>query len=173
MKSEQLQSSHWQWSSPVMWTQSFHPFPPSRLNTNNLTLSHSYYLSQQQQSFGGGGEGLVEGQGGVCNGASWSRGGLVGWYGSVSLHGAPTQSACVCWSDCPRYRGSCVPVPENTPLLELINAAHADSPFPLLLVSIFNHQPAPSLLWLRAGKTFMSYIWLDLLRLSVQRKRIV
>lgn len=69
----------------------------------------------------------------------------VSWAAFLSM--VLPRSLPMCWSDCPCYRGSHVPVPENTPLLELINAAHADSAAPLLLVSIFNHQPALSLLW--------------------------
>lgn len=73
-------------------------------------------------------------------GVSWAD--MAAFLSMVLQHSLP-----VCWSDCPCYRGSHVPVPENTPLLELISAAHADSASPLPLVSIFNHQPALSLLW--------------------------
>lgn len=48
---------------------------PSSLNTDNQ--NPSYYLSQQQQSVGSGGERLVEGQGGGCDGALRSRGGYT------------------------------------------------------------------------------------------------
>lgn len=48
---------------------------PSSLNTDNQIPSY-YLCQQQQQSVGSGGERLVEGQGGGCDGALWSREGV-------------------------------------------------------------------------------------------------